>query len=266
MHIKAAVLDVDGTLLDSFPIGLRSARDMFKDIGVPFKRKYERIIRDTWGDTLTNIVIALFPEATETQRRRLFALWLKYIRAREAKTPPRLFPGVNPALKTLKENMDLAVAIASNRRAYQLYEVLLTTGLKLNYVDFIIANNTSRSFAAFLKERNAKNTKPVFVGTPYKKPDKRYLTKLNQFLRKRGIMPHEVVFCGDALFDALTAKAGGYNFIPVLTGPAGSSTAWWESKLAEINVPPLAIASSIKDLPLLIQTLNRTRHDDNDEL
>lgn len=257
------VSDFDGTLFDSFLNGFRGAKDVFKAIDRPFRRKDERIIRDTWGDTLTNMVTALFPDAPRSKRDKLVALWLKHSGEREKKTPSRPFPGANSALKALKD-MGLIVAIASNRRADRLYETLLETKLKITWIDFIIAWNTSRSFAAFLKERNAKGPKPVFVGTPYKKPNPRYLNKLNRYLDGLEIMPHEVVFCGDALFDALTAKAGGYNFIPVLTGPAGSSTAWWESKLAEINVPPLAIATSFCDLPLLIQTLNHIARADND--
>jgi len=254
LPIRAVVFDVDGTWLDSFPIGLKAAKGMYRDIGKRFRKQDEKIIRDRWGEPLSRIVGALFADATRAERNRAFTLLLNRIIKLETESPPKLIPGTNAAFKTLKIDMRLTVAIATNRSAEKLYEVLLRTAFRIKFVDFIIAHSTSRSFAEFLKQRT---DKPIFVSTPYRKPDRRYLIKLNRFLNSKGIMPHEVVFCGDALPDAETAKAGGYNFLPVLTGPANNSTAWWEAKSAELKIPLFAIASSIKDVPMLIKTLNK---------
>ena len=254
MRIKAIGLDFDGTVYNSFRNGLRSAKDMFREIERPFCKRDEKTIREMWGDSLLRIVAALFPKETPARHRKLLERWLEYSREREKKSPSRLIPGTNAALKALKD-MGLTVVIATNRTAEKLYEALLTAKLNLKYVDYLIAHNPSPEFAAFLAKRKAK---PLMEGTPYKKPDRRYLAKLNQFLRTRGVAPQEMVFCGDALFDAYAAAAGGYNFIPVLTGPAGTTNAWWEARLADAKIPPLAIPSSIKDLPLLIRTLERS--------
>lgn len=254
MRIKAIGLDFDGTIYDSFPNGLRSAKDVFGNVGRPFRKRDEKTIRTMWGDSLLRIVAALFPEGTPAQHRKLLTLWMACSQEREKNTPPRLIPGTNAVLKALN-GMGLTVVIATNRSAEKLYEALLTAKLNLKYIDYLIAHNPSKAFAAFLAARKAK---PVIAGTPYKKPDPRYLAKLNRFLGGQGIMPHQTVFCGDAIFDAQTALAGGYNFIPVLTGPAGTTNAWWEARLDEAKIPKLAIASSIKDLPLLIRTFERS--------
>jgi phosphoglycolate phosphatase-like HAD superfamily hydrolase len=228
---------------------------MFKKIGRHFSRNDEKLIREMWGDLIIHIIAALFPEKSSVQHRKLFQLWLQCLKERDKKNPPRLFPGTNAAFKALKE-MGLVIAIATNRSAETLYEMLFTSKLNLQHIDLIIAPNSSRTFAEFLAKREAH---PPIAVTPYKKPDPRYLIKLNRFLAKREILPSQTIFCGDTLVDAATARAGGYGFIPVLTGVIGNSNAWWEASLAEANIPKLAIASSIKDLPLLIQTL-RLRH------
>lgn len=257
MRIRAICLDFDGTIYNSFPNGLRSAKDLYRILGRPFRKRDERLIREMWGDEMIHIVAALFPKAAPSKHRKLLALWYQLSREREAMSPSKLIPGTNAALKMLK-GMGLTIAVATNRSAEKLYEVLLTAKLNLKYVDYCIAHNPSRAFAEFLRRRRGK---PIFEGTPYKKPDPRYLAKLNRFLRAQHVMPHQTIFCGDALFDAQAALAGGYNFIPVLTGPAGTTNAWWEARLADMKIPPLAIASSVKDLPLLIRTFERTAED-----
>lgn len=253
MRIKAVVSDFDGTLFDSFSNFLKSAKDLFRELGRPFRKRDAALIREMWGDTLANIVAALFPDASPALHSRNLRRWIAHLLTREEQSPSRLFPGTNRALAAMKR-MGLVVAIATNRRADKLYETLLPAKLDVKRIDFIIAWNPSRTFAKFLKERSGP---PRFIGTPYRKPDRRYLAMLNRYLAGRGILPHEVVFCGDALFDAEASRVGGYNFIPVLTGPAGTTNAWWEARLSAINVPPLAIATSIKDVPLLIKTLNK---------
>lgn len=253
MRHKAIVLDFDGTIYDSFSNGLKSAKDVFRKSGRPFRKHDEMLIREMWGDSLLRIVAALFPEESPTKHRKLLKLWLDCSQERERKTPSRLIPGTNATLKTLKE-MGLTIVIATNHSAEKLYEVLPTVKLNLAYIDYLLAHNPSRSFTKFLATRKAK---PVIEGTPYKKPDRRYLAPLNRFLNKNGVAPHETIFCGDSLFDAETAAAGGYNFIPVLTGPTGRTTGWWELKLAERRIAHLAIASSVRDLPFIIESINR---------
>ncbi len=206
-----------------------------------------------WGDSLSKIVAALFPAESNFEHRKLLKLWLEFLEERERKTPSRIMPGTNSTLRTLKK-MRLLIAIATNRAAESLYEALLTSRLNLRYIDYIIAHNPSKLFAQFLARRNSY---PIIEGTPYKKPDRKYIAKLNRFLEKNGIMPYETIFCGDTLFDAKTALSAGYNFIPVLTSSIGTTNAWWEAHLAELKIPLLAIASSIRDLPLLIDTLEK---------
>jgi phosphoglycolate phosphatase-like HAD superfamily hydrolase len=255
LWVKAVILDFDGTIYDSFPNGLRGAKDMFKEIGRRFFKGDEALIREMWGDSLISIIAALFPEENALGHRQLLKLWLECMEKRDKKTPPRLIPGTNAALKALKK-MGLTIVIATNRSAETLYEALLISKLNLAHVDFIIAPNSSRAFAKFLAKRKAH---PPIAVTPYKKPDPRYLIKLNRFLAKREILPSQTVLAGDTLVDAVTANIGKYGFIPVLTGAIGNSNAWWEASLAEENLPKVAIASSVKDMPLLIQTL-RLRH------
>jgi phosphoglycolate phosphatase-like HAD superfamily hydrolase len=229
---------------------------MFKKIGRHFSRNDEKLIREMWGDSIFRITAALFPEESSVQHRKLLKLWLECLKERDKKAPVRLFHGTNAAFKALKE-MGLVIAIATNRSAESVYEVLLTSKLNLKHIDFIIAPNSSRAFAKFLAKREAH---PPIAVTPYKKPDPRYLIKLNRFLAKRETLPIQTILFGDTLVDAVTSKVGRYGgFIPVLTGAIGNSNAWWEASLAEANIPKLAIASSIKDLPFLIQTL-RLRH------
>jgi phosphoglycolate phosphatase-like HAD superfamily hydrolase len=228
---------------------------MFKKIGRHFSRSDETLIREMWGDSIFRITAALFPEESAAKRRQLFKLWLECLRDRDKKTPPRLIPGTNSALKALKK-MGLTIAIATNRSAETLYDALLTSKLNLAHVDFIIAPNSSRAFAKFLAKREAH---PPIAVTPYTKPESRYLIKLNRFLAKREILPSQTILFGDTLVDAVTSKVGRFGFIPVLTGAIGNSNAWWEASLAKANIPKLAIASSVKDMPLLIQTL-RLRH------
>jgi phosphoglycolate phosphatase len=254
VRIKAVTFDFDGTLYDSFRNGLKSIKDLFRELGRPFRKQDESLIRTTiWGIPLRLIVAALFPEESPAKHRRLLARLLEYMDERGRKSPSRLVPGTNTSLKELKK-MGLKIAIATNRSAETFYEALLQAKLDVRYVDYILAYNISPVFSQFLRKRKAK---PIIEGTPYKKPDPRYLKKLNRFFLMNNIAAHEVVFCGDTLIDAQTAAQGGYNFIPVLTGPQGSTTAWWEAKLAEARIPALAIASSIRDLPLLIKTLQK---------
>lgn len=256
MRIKAIILDFDGTLFNTWQNGLKSTKDLFREVNRPFRKHDEKLLRNMWGEHLHKIIAALFPEA-ESRHREYLYLWIGYSHKREKKAPSRLIPGTNATLKILKD-MGLTVAIATNRSVNTLYEALLATKAEIKSIDYILGGNPPKAFTAFIAGCKAK---PIIQGTPHKKPDPRYLVLLKRFLSKRGIMPHETIFCGDAPTDAETAREGGYGFIPVLTGPTGTTNAWWEAWLTQAGIPKLAIASSVRDLPLLIRTLEQRQED-----
>jgi phosphoglycolate phosphatase-like HAD superfamily hydrolase len=251
LKIKAVGFDFDGTLYDSFTNGFRALKDLYKKLNRKFGKEDEKIARDLWGTSLLKIVEALFADKSPVSQKRILKMLITLISEREKKYPSRLFPGTNQTLKELKD-MGLGVFIATNHTASRLFREILKCRLDIFSIDYILAHRGVEKFKEIeLIRRNF----PAIDVTPFKKPDIRYVERINRYLKLQNILPHEIIFCGDSLFDAKTARIGGYNFVPVLTGAAGRTTGWWEIHLSSLKIPALAIASSVKDIPKIIKAL-----------
>jgi len=188
MSLKAVLLDVDGTLVDSNDLHVEAWREAFRRCGKEFTPEEIHAQIGKGGDMLIETLL------TEDEAKRFgkkadelhLELFVEKYQPRE-----RALPGVREAVERMK-GQGLRVVLASSAK-----EKELKGHLALLQIDDLIDGRTSAD--------SAEHSKPC--------PD-----IFEAALEIAGVKPSEAVVIGDSPWDAVAAKKAGIPMIGVLTG------------------------------------------------
>ncbi|MBL0143624.1 MAG: phosphoglycolate phosphatase [Betaproteobacteria bacterium] len=190
-HIRAALFDLDGTLLDTAPDLASAANRMLAELGrAPLD---ETRIRDYVGKGVVNLVNRCF-EATgggsEDQRQRAQEAFERHYIAGIADRS-RLYPGVVSGLEAL-ERAGIAMGCVTNKAGRFTEPLLELTGLR-RFFGVVVSGDTM--------ERKKPHPEPMLYAA-----------------EKLGTSPAQTLVVGDSLNDVLSARAAG---CPVVVVPYG---------------------------------------------
>jgi len=218
LPIKAVVIDLDGTLLDTAPDLAHAAELMMAELGRPCPPL--GTIQTYIGNGVSRLVKRVLtgemdaePEAALFERA--FPIYQKHYGA-HVSLHSRPFPGVPEGLESFKA-MGLHVACITNKAARFTVPLLKDTGL-FGYFELILSGDT----------------------LPRRKPDPLPLLHACGVF---GVAPAELLLIGDSLNDTQAARAAG---CPVFCVPYGYNRG---RPVAELDldavVPTLAEAAKL---------------------
>lgn len=189
--LRAALFDLDGTLLDTAPDLAASANRMLAELGRAGLAEAQ--IRDYVGKGVANLVDRCF-EATgggsEDERARAHAAFERhYIAGIAERTRP--YPGVLDGLRAL-ERAGIAMGCVTNKAGRFTEPLLERTGLR-RFFGVVVSGDTV--------ERKKPHAEPMLYAAG-----------------KLGTEPAETLVVGDSLNDVQSARAAG---CPVVVVPYG---------------------------------------------
>jgi phosphoglycolate phosphatase len=218
INIKAVVIDLDGTLLNTAPDLARAAELMMADLGKPCPSL--ETIQTYIGNGVSRLVKRVLTGDMEAEPdAELFAralpIYQKHYGA-HVSDQSRPFPGVVEGLQAFK-SMGLHVAVITNKAEQFTVPLLKDTGL-FDYFELILSGDT----------------------LPRRKPDP---LPLQHACKVFGVQPGELLLIGDSLNDTQAARAAG---CPVFCVPYGYNRG---RPVAELDldavVPSLAEAARL---------------------
>lgn len=185
---RAVIFDFDYTLGDATEAIVAGFTNGFTRLGLPVpdretvRHTVGRVLQDAFTD-LTGI--------TDPQTRDAFAAYFAEVARpmQQAGTP--LFPGAEDLLRTL-DAKGVKTAIVSTKTSVVLTRVMANYGLD-KVLSLIVGGDMVAAH----------------------KPDPE---GLNFALRTLGVTPDQVLYCGDTVIDAETARRAGCPFCAVLNG------------------------------------------------
>lgn len=186
--VRGAILDVDGTLVDSNDQHARAWVAALRECGFDIHYDQVRPLIGMGGDRLIPRLTGLddeSPTGTRVRERREAIFRREYL--------PRL--GAFPRVRALLERMrdaGLVLAVASSAQPADLRQLLHVAG-----ADGLIESETSAS--------DAGRSKPD--------PD-----VIHAALRRTGLAPHEVLMLGDTPYDVESAGSAGIRTVGVRCG------------------------------------------------
>jgi phosphoglycolate phosphatase len=216
LRVRAVMIDLDGTLLDTAPDLADAAEAMLKELGLPTLELAE--IKTYIGNGVSRLVKRcltrdLHAEPDAELFARALAIYEKHYGAHVSrKSQP--FPGVVEGLQKLQQ-AGFKLACVTNKAAQFTLPLLRDTGL-LSYFDLVLSGDS----------------------LPKKKPDPLPLLHAAQAF---GIDPADLLLIGDSLNDTQAARAAG---CPVFCVPYGYNRGRPVSELdLDAVVPSLAAAA-----------------------
>jgi phosphoglycolate phosphatase len=193
--VKAAALDLDGTLLDTLPDITEAAQAMLAELGRPAARAQN--VRRYIGGGIRRLTKRLLtgrmdgePPAAELQRG--LDVFERHYRATLTRST-RPFPGVEEGLRRFAD-AGLKLACVTNKAESFALPLLKATGLR-GFFELVVAGDT----------------------LPSQKPDPLPLLYCAQ---QFAVQPRELLVIGDSANDALAARAAG---CPAFCVPYGYS-------------------------------------------
>jgi HAD superfamily hydrolase (TIGR01509 family) len=192
MGLKAAIFDVDGTLLDSVDLHAQSWVETLSHFGVnaPFEEVRNRI-----GEGADRLMPHFLPEWTPEERKTEIEKFRADLFKRKYLPRVRPFPGVRELCERLK-TLGLLILLGSSCTAEEIQEYKLIAAIS-DLVDFETTSDDASS---------SKPAPDIFV---------------KAVERISPIRPSECVVIGDTRFDGEAASKAGIPFLGVLCG--GSS-------------------------------------------
>ncbi len=176
--IKAILFDLDGTLLDSFPVHYEVYKIMFGRLGIKInKEKFLSTYSPDWYKTY---------EAMELPKEK-WELANSYWLEEAEKHSPELFPDVFKILLTLSEHFTLGLVTSGSRT--RVMNDLERTGIKYLFKTIVTGDDI-------------KNPKPSPEG-------------LNMALNNLKVKANETLYISDTTIDYEMAKAGRVLFMGV---------------------------------------------------
>ncbi len=194
MTIRAALLDLDGTLVDSIPDLAQAANAMRLKLGLP--QLHQELIAQFVGKGIDNLVRRAMTggddEATVTDddfntARQYFIDAYHQVNGDRA----TVFEGVIDGLKTMRAD-GIRLAVVTNKPGVFTEQLLIQTGLR-SFFDAVVSGDTC----------------------PTRKPDPGPVLHACSLLETP---PQDCIFIGDSINDAQAAQSAG---LPVLIVPYG---------------------------------------------
>ncbi|MEO6270954.1 MAG: phosphoglycolate phosphatase [Lautropia sp.] len=225
LPVRAACIDLDGTLLDTIPDLAAAANAMLvalKLAPLPQERirrfvgKGVEVLIDRTLAAAGGLAAADGPATGETARVHFYSAY-RELNGSEART----YPGVVQGLQGLRD-LGITLACVTNKPDEFAVPLLQRCGLDA-YFDFVIGGDT----------------------LPFKKP---HPGQLLEACRRWSLDPAQVLVVGDSVNDADAARAAG---MPVYLVPYGYNEG---RNVRDADVD--GIVSSLSELPSLIQGLN----------
>ncbi len=184
IKIKAVVIDLDGTLLDTAPDLAHAAELMMAELGLPAVPL--DTIKTYIGNGVSRLAKRVLSGSMDAEPdaelfARAYPLYLKHYGA-HVSLHSRPFAGVVAGLDAFKA-MGVHVACITNKAEVFTVPLLRDTGL-LDYFELVLSGDT----------------------LPKRKPDPLPLLHACQHF---GIAPHELLLIGDSLNDTQAARAAG---------------------------------------------------------
>ncbi len=223
--VRAACIDLDGTLLDTIPDLAAAANAMLvalKLTPLPEERirrfvgKGVEVLIDRTLDAAGGLAAAGGPATGEAARVHFYSAY-RELNGSEART----YPGVVQGLRGLRD-LGITLACVTNKPDEFAVPLLQRCGLDA-YFDFVIGGDT----------------------LPFKKP---HPGQLLEACRRWSLEPAQVLAVGDSVNDAEAARSAG---MPVYLVPYGYNEG---RDVHDADVD--GIVSSLSELPSLIQGLN----------
>ncbi len=183
MNIKAVLFDLDGTLLDSVPIILKSAVKVFADMGLPYD---EVAVRKAIGIPLT-VQAKQFAGVKHVEFVEMYRRVYKDMQARELV----LFDGTREMLERLEKD-GYQMGLVTSKARHSAEAAVESAGLA-DYFDLMITADDV--------ERPKPDPEPILTACEKLRLDKR-----------------QVVYVGDSLFDIDSAQAAGVRVVAVSWG------------------------------------------------
>ncbi|MBM4189941.1 MAG: phosphoglycolate phosphatase [Betaproteobacteria bacterium] len=216
LPVKAIMIDLDGTLLDTAEDLADAAAAMLKELALPVLELAE--IKTYIGNGVSRLVKRcltrdLHAEPDPELNTRALAIYQKHYGAHVSRKS-RPFPGVIEGLQKF-QHMGFKLACVTNKAEQFTLPLLRDTGL-FSYFDLVLSGDS----------------------LPKKKPDPLPLLHAAQAF---GIEPAEMLLIGDSLNDTQAARAAG---CPVFCVPYGYNRGRPVSELdLDAVVPSLAAAA-----------------------
>ena len=194
-HIRCAIFDLDGTLIDSVPIYFQLMETIFETIGLPPAPK-ELVSEFMTGGGL-KVIEKHIPSELQHQKEHIIRQFMTVGRNRAEsafKNRVKVFDGVNPLFSRLSALKIPIGIVTSTERAYieRKMKPLEENGLK-QYLDAVI----------------------VIEDAPRKKPAPDPLLVCSERL---GVNVEDCIYVGDSHVDIRAANAAGMTAIGVLSG------------------------------------------------
>ena len=218
LPIKAVVIDLDGTLIDTAPDLAYAAELMMAELGLPCPS--QDTVTSYIGNGVSRLVKRVLTGEMDAEPdaalfERALASYNKHYRA-NVSLHSRLFPGVVEGLQALKA-MGLRVACITNKAEAFTHPLLKDTGL-FDYFELILSGDS----------------------LPKRKPDP---LPLLHACKVFGIQPTELLLIGDSINDTQAARAAGSAVFCVPYGyNRGRPVAELDS---DAVVPSLAVAATM---------------------
>lgn len=218
LRIKAIVIDLDGTLLDTAPDLAHAAELMMAELGRPCPS--QDTIRSYIGNGVSRLVKRVLTGQMDAEPEAgLFELALPVYQkhyGRHVADQSRPFFGVVEGLQALKA-AGFRLACITNKSAQFTHPLLKATGLS-DFFELILSGDA----------------------LPRRKPDP---LPLQHACETFGIQPHELLLIGDSLNDTQAARAAG---CPVFCVPYGYNRGRPVTELdLDAVVPTLAEAAKL---------------------
>jgi phosphoglycolate phosphatase-like HAD superfamily hydrolase len=211
MKLKAVLLDLDGTLIDSIPLIMKSDLAAIKEFGFSVSHQKLREISNLHSRDIayylmdskkTNLCLEDFIEC----RRSFFGELLK-----KHKANGLWFKGAKNFLKDISEFFPLA----------------LVTGSRHRFINQVFDKKTKNYFKSIVTSDDVL----------HKKPD---VEPLQIAIKKLKVNKEEIVFIGDSIMDGLMCQRLGVKFIAKI---GGIST---ENQLRKFN--PIFVAKDFSEI------------------
>ncbi len=198
---RLAVLDLDGTLLDTLADLAASTNAALAGVGVPPRSVEE--VRSFVGEGARRLVERAVAPRTELVEPAL-AAWLRHYEA-HCVDATRPYPGIDAVLA----GAGRALAVCTNKPGALARKILAGVGLLERFVAVVGGGEAPR------------------------KPDP---TGVLELVARAGATPATTVYVGDSVVDLETARAAGVRFVAVTWGfgnradlAAAGATAWAET-------------------------------------
>lgn len=223
---KAAVFDMDGTLIDTMQLIPRLLAEELRieSQGVQFQSFQNWLARyyyqnHSWVNRKLPFHLAKAFNHTLLGILHVFGrTGVRYVKSLKNY---RLFPGTLDVLSSIK-SLGLELGLATNGHKFEVNKKLPL--------------EVQRMFRVLITKKRGIAKKP--------KPDLILLSA-----RRLKVSPTEIIYIGDTLADMLASRAAGCEFILVSTGAFGSATVQIDGK------PPEYAVDDLRDIPSLIDRL-----------